>query len=370
MPRHAARKTISGGFYATIQERLLGAPEFVGLTSMADAGLYFIMLGKSDVYGCIQAFPQIEPTRAHIMGALLGMTTTTSFRSSLKTLLDARLVLCIEHAQRTTFLLPHKLPTKLLQYYPAPRILPASMVYAHIQSAATEMPYLSELCNGFPFERIMPEDGEMAVMGTETMPEWLFSPAERKVRQERHQRMIPALPEQSLPEQPAISDIRVIQAQEHIRANGFDINISDRDMLALIIEYGEKYTTLMLDAYGDWRLNNPNKAKKHVSHIRALRQVWVHEKVRLQTLPNPNDKLIQLKYNVLVHPADLNALREAIRDKLGCTDPDNIEQYLMEFSDRVSGWKRKSEIITTDSDGNYILSRIEQQQKYNAIGGK
>jgi hypothetical protein len=160
-------------------------------------------------------------------------------------------------------------------------------------------------------------------------------------------------------------DLRVVAIQNYIRDNGFDIVISDDDMLELVVKYGRDYTQRMVELYGDWRLISPTKASKHKKHIRAINAVWVHDKTRLTVLPNPNDELETIRWNVLISPLEKAELLRVIEAKLKEKDPHNQEQWLLSLADRVSGMKAKSGIFSTDMDANYILERIETQAKWS-----
>jgi hypothetical protein len=373
MARTAGRRGISSGFYAVIPERLITSPNFCSLKNMRDIGLYFALLGRSDVFGCLLAYPTSEVTRASTLGSMVATMTPTEYRHSLLAVIEAGLVISLSWGGCYVFLLPHKLPSASLSYYPTPRIIPINVIVPQIMERSQHDHYLAELVKGFNFARVMEQVGvaENAAMADVVYPEWLRkgnAPEEikSKPRPKPRTEEIPLdIPKQGIATPRTTGDLRVVEMQNYIVDNGFDINIPDTDMLTLLVKYGKKYTTRMIDLYGDWRTNNPSKAKKHKSHYRAIQADWVHEKCFLTVSQNPNDELIELRYNVFVSAVEKNALLQAIQSEMGVTDPHDQKEWLMSLADRVSGSKKKHQQTNTDQDANKILEAIERQIKWS-----
>lgn len=378
MARIASRKGLTSGFYAIIPERLVASPAFASLPSMREVGLYFLLLGKADVFGCLPLYPTIEMSKSGVLGALSGTMSNTEFRNALRCLLEAKLVLPLSWGGGFTLLLPHKLPSANLSYYPTPRIIPVNVILPHLKEAAETDFYLSDLLTRLNIDKILEQAGtvEGVAMAVVDYPDWIIPPERKKRKQAMKQadmkkkaaELAPQPEPEPEPERvPRTSnDYRVIAVQEYIRDCGFDIKINDDDILSLLVKYGKKYLTTMIEQYGDWRLMSPDKAKKHKNHLRALQAVWVHEKTKTVTLPNPNDELIELRWNVLVSAIEKSQLLDHIKEKLHETDPHNINEWLISLADRVSGVKKKSGITSTDMDANYILEQIERQSKWRS----
>lgn len=371
MARIASRKGLTSGFYAIIPERLVTSPAFASLPSMREVGLYFLLLGKSDVFGCLPLYPTIEMTKSGLLGALAGAMSNTEFRNSMRALLEAKLFIPLSWGGGHVLLLPHKLPTANLSYYPVPRLLPVNVIMPHLHELAETDFYLADMLKDLNVDRILEHTGvaEGVAMALVDYPDWMTPPSIKRRKTAAKQAEAKRKKESPVESEPkkmprTSNDFRVIELQDYICDCGFDIEISDDDMLAMLVKYGKKYLTRMIDLYGDWRLVSPNKAKNHKNHARAINATWVHEKAKTNTLPNPNDELIELRWNVLITGVEKSELMEQIKIKLKESDPHNQKEWLVSLADRVSGMKTKSGITSTDMDANYILEQIERQSKW------
>jgi hypothetical protein len=381
--RYAGRKSISGGFYAIIPERLLASPEFSSLKTIRDIGLYFLLLGRADVYGCLPCYEHIEPTRANVLGAAYTALSSHEFRAGLQELIVSRLVKCYVWRGVRFFLLPHKLPSMSLNYYNAPKLAPAAVVTACIRDCSTYSAYLKELYDGFRWEKLTSADEDSLEFAEESLPEWLLPAKQgRKPKADRppttkdkiEQLQTEILTEEEIEdiknEEPTVTheylDIRVAQAQAYITDNGYEVRISDTDMLALIHARGLKYVLKMIDQYGGWA-ETSTRAQKHKSHYRGIQAVWVHDNVQKTCLPNPDDKLIEIRWNVMVTASERKKLLEIIKKKLRVSDENDAVEWLATLAEKVSGWKAKSGMIATDRDADFILDKIERQAKFREV---
>ena len=161
-----------------------------------------------------------------------------------------------------------------------------------------------------------------------------------------------------------VLDLRILKLRQVIEDNNFDLILSDEDLMKLITNYGTEFAEEMILIYGEWRMNNPTKAKYHKSHYRAIINNWVQTKACKKLLPNPNDELVRLRPNVLVSKLEKKQLLKAIEVKLKEKDEHNQMEYLLEIATKLSAYKFKNDIVYFDQDANMILTRIEQLEQY------
>jgi len=160
------------------------------------------------------------------------------------------------------------------------------------------------------------------------------------------------------------TDMRVLNINQFIEDNGYDIILSDDEIMNLIKDFGTKYTEVMITEYGNWRLNNPKRASMHKSHYRALKSTWVINNANINRLPNPNDEMIELRPNVMITAIEKKDLLKLIEVKLHEKNEHNQMEYLMEIATTLSSHKKKNFNYYTDQDANMIVSRIELLEKY------
>jgi putative heme iron utilization protein len=89
--------------------------------------------------------------------------------------------------------------------------------------------------------------------------------------------------------------------------------------------------------------------------------------VQKTCLPNPDDKLIEIRWNVMVTASERKKLLEIIKKKLRVSDENDAVEWLATLAEKVSGWKAKSGMIATDRDADFILDKIERQAKFREV---
>jgi hypothetical protein len=391
VPRYANRKAVGGSFFGIVPERLLYSPALTGLRDIRSLGLYFVMVGRSDAYGCVQGYDSLSATHSVVMTGISTLMSPRLFKDAMIDLVHTGAIVPLLWNGLPVFLLPHKLVTAVPSYYPTPRVMPVKAVAAHIREIAGNDPWLRTQVEAANLDEIVAnmDDGvPCPALGTVMMPEWL-APREQverikvKVAKEAArarikrakqislpenlplQTMIPDLPD-AVPEHKTVNDLRVADLQQYIVDEGYDILVPDDDLLTLVIRFGTDYTRALIDRYGSWRINNRKKASTHTSHYHAMRQGWVPDEVNKSgLLPNPNDSMIRVRNNVLVSKPDKKDLISAIRTKLKVSE-ENAEQWFQTFSERVSGMKLKGSIYGISEDANFILEKLETQVKYGS----
>jgi len=382
---------VGGSFFGIVPERLLYSPALTGLRDIRSLGLYFVMVGRSDAYGCVQGYDSLSATHSVVMTGISTLMSPRLFKDALIDLVHTGAIVPLLWNGLPVFLLPHKLVTAVPSYYPTPKVMPVKVVAAHIREIAERDPWLRTQVDAANLDEIVAnmDDGvPCPALGTVMMPEWL-APREqiekikvkiakekagkRRKRQEvvnetlpePLQTMIPDLPDVT-PEHKTVNDVRVHELQQYIVDESYDIKIADSDLLTLVIRFGTDFTRALIDYYGTWRLSYPKKAGSHTSHYHAMRQGWVPDEVTKKGLaPNPNDSMIRLKPNVVISKQDRADLISEIQKRLKTTS-ENAEQWLSTFAERVSGMKLKGSILGIAEDANFLLEKLETQVKYGS----
>jgi len=391
VPRYANRKAVGGSFFGIVPERLLYSPALTGLRDIRSLGLYFVMVGRSDAYGCVQGYDSLSATHSVVLTGISHLMSPRLFKEALIDLVHTGAIVPLLWNGLPVFLLPHKLVTAVPSYYPTPKVMPVKVVAAHIREIAGRDPWLQSQVDTANLDEIVAnmDDGVPCPgLATVMMPEWLApreqverikvkiakEKARAKVKRAKQislpenlplQTMIPDLPDVT-PEHKTVNDLRVADLQQYVVDEGYDIKIADSDLLTLVIRFGTDFTRALIDYYGTWRLSYPKKAASHTSHYHAMRQGWVPDEVTKKGLaPNPNDSMVRLKPNVVVSKQDQKDLLAEIQKKLKAS-PENAEQWLFTFAERVSGMKLKGSILGIAEDANFILEKLEAQVKYGS----
>ncbi len=379
--RPIERVSLTGGLGVTITEMMLNAPGFRELRNVASIGIYFLLLAKSDPYGCLDAYPSVIAMKGHSLGGYADKCTQGEFKKAVDEMNRNGLLYFYEYSGRKVWFLPYKLPSAHLHYYPTPRLIPVSVVVRQLKYLCDHDDYLAQVVEKFKLERMdewIVESGGLRHAILEDLP-IPFLPQHRQrgkmTRKEitvedirrKAENLPPELQEEA---RRVFSDMRVITLQQYIRDNDFDIKLKDEQLLELIVKYGTEYTREMINEYGDWRLNKPKHAATHKSHYRGIINTWVHEKVTHKRLPNPNDQLTEIRWNVYLSPVELPAVKKYIAEKMYEKDEHNINEWLKTFADSVSAYKAKNGVTSTDLDANYILNRVDVHAKYSDRKGE
>lgn len=375
--RTAVRKNLGGGLSCFISDALVQSPSFRSLSSMTSIGIYFILMVKSDAYGCIEAYEGSNAMMSHTLGGHTADVTLAQFCRAIQEIHDAGLIRSLMWRKKYVWLLPFKLPQVALSYYPTPRILPATIVSEQIKRCAPSDPYLDSLVASFNFSRLENEFEEPEIRDHEVIEDYPIAFLKRKEKRIRVKKepdevtieqikgkKIELPPEEQEKAKHIYSDMRVAALQSYIDDN-FDIELTGDQLLSLVLKYGTDYASEMVTTYGAWRLNNPPKARKHKNHNLAMNSKWVHDKVLSKMLPNPNDELIKLRWNVYVTKLELPALKKHIKALLDIKDEHDVDEWLRVFSEKVSADKARQGMVSTDVDANLILAKIENQAKYS-----